>query len=206
MQTNLRAKVAAALSTLSLTACVSLITPHVETGAVALKPGEYALDPDHAALLFRVEHMGFSYFIGRFEHFEASLDFDEADPTAARVEAIIDMTSLDVANDEFAATLTGPNWFNASAYRQAVFRSTSIETTGENTGRVTGELTVHGVTAPVALNVVFNGGGRDILRGAYVVGFSAHGTFDRATFGVDRFSGVVGDQVEIEIEAEFLRK
>lgn len=197
---------AAAVGALSLSACASLIAPHVETGAVALRPGAYAVDPNHAALIFKVEHMGFSHFVGRFERFDATLDFDEANPAAARLEASVDMTSLDVANDEFATTLTGQNWFDANAYPQAVFRSTSIETTGENTGRVTGDLTLHGVTAPVTLDVTFNGGGRDILRGAYVVGFSAHGTIDRTAFGVDRFSGIVGDQVDIEIEAEFLRK
>lgn len=202
----IRNSLAGLLALFALAACASLIAPDVKTGAAALKAGEYALDPNHAALVFKVDHMGFSHFTGRFERFDAALDFSEADPAGAHLEAIIDMTSLDIANDEFAATLTGPDWFDAAAFPQAVFRSTAVEITGENAGRIAGDLTLHGVTAPVVLDAVFNGGGRDILRGGYVIGFSATGTIDRAAFGVDRFSGIVGDQVEIEIEAEFLRR
>lgn len=187
----------------TLSACASLVTPHVATGSEALRAGAYRLDPRHASLVFKINHMGFSDYVGRFERFDASLDFDEADPAAARVDATIDMTSLDVAYDEFAATLTGPNWFDAARFPQAVFHSTSIAATGDNTGTMTGDLTLHGVTRPVTLDVTFNGGGQDLLRGAYVVGFSAHGAINRDDFGVDRFDGIVSDEVKIEIEAEF---
>lgn len=194
------------LAALSLAACASLIAPSVKTGQAALRAGDYVLDHDHAALVFKIDHMGFSQFIGRFERFEAALDFDDADAASARLEAAIDITSLDIANDKFATTLMGPQWFHVDAYPKAVFRSTNIEITGDNSGRATGELTLHGVTRPVRLDVTFNGGARDILRGRYVIGFSAVGSFDRKDFGIDRFSGVVGDMVKIEIEAEFLRR
>jgi len=196
----------AVLCVAALAGCASLLAPNVKTDPAALRAGQYALDPDHAALVFRIDHLGFSQFVGRFEKFSASLDFDEADPTSARVEAIIDMTSLDVANDEFAETLQGSDWFDAEAYPEAVFRSTAISVTDENAGVMTGDLTLHGVTAPVSLDVVFNGGAPDRLRGGnYVVGFSARGAFSRGAFGVDRFGGLIGDNVAIEIEAEFIR-
>ncbi len=198
--------ITAALVVIMLTGCASLVAPRVAAEPAALKEGQYALDPSHAALTFKIDHLGFSNYVGRFERFDAELDFDAEDPAAARVEAVIDVSSLDIANDDFAATLTGPDWFDAAAFPEAVFRSTAIEITGENTGRMTGDLTLKGVTAPVTLDVVFNGGARDILRGAYVVGFSASGTFDRTVFGVDKFAGVVGNEVTIEIEAEFERK
>lgn len=188
---------------LSLSACASLVTPNVSTASTALRSGGYSLDPHHASLVFKINHLGFSNYVGRFERFDASLDFDAAEPTAARVDAVIDMTSLDVANDEFAATLMGPNWFDAAQFPQAVFHATSITTTGDQTGVMTGDLTLHGVTRPVTLDVTFNGGAQDILRRAYVVGFSAHGSINRDDFGVDRFDGVISDQVTIEIEAEF---
>ena len=192
-------------------ACASALTPvlkpSVTQGAGALRPGAYELDPDHAALHFRINHLGFSTFIGRFERFGASLDFDEADPASARVEALIDMTSLDVANDDFAETLLGPQWFEAAEFPQARFVSTAVTVTGDNAGTLTGDLTLHGETHPVTLDIVFNGGGRDRLRGgAYIAGFSARGMISRAAFGVDRFSGLIADEVEIEIEAEFKRQ
>ena len=71
---------------------------------------------------------------------------------------------------------------------------------------MTGDLTLHGVTAPVTLDVEFNGGAQDLLRGGYVVGFSAKGHFSRKTFGVDRFESIVADDVGIEIETEFVKR
>ena len=187
-------------------ACASLVAPKVATEAEALKPGAYALDMRHAALTFKVDHLGFSNYVGRFERFDASLDFDADNPSAARVEAIIDMTSLDIADDEFAETLMGPDWFDAAAHPQGIFKSIHIEITGETSGRMTGDLTLKGATHPVTLDVTFNGGANDILRGGYIVGFSARGIFDRTLFGIDKFDGVVGNNVTIEIEAEFERR
>jgi polyisoprenoid-binding protein YceI len=177
----------------------------VKTEPQALRAGAYTLDKEHASLVFKVDHLGYSAYLGRFEHFDAALDFDANDPAAARVEATVDIASLDVANDGFAKTLTGPDWFDAGRFPQASFRSTTIERTGDNTGRMTGDLTLRGVTAPVTLDVVFNGGAQDFLRGGYVVGFSAKGAFSRKAFGVDKFDGLVGDTASIEIEAEFVR-
>ena len=191
---------------LSLAGCASLLTPDVEATREALRPGAYELDEAHAALVFRISHMGFSGFVGRFDQFEASLDFDAAAPESARVEAIVDMTSLSLPDEAFAATLMGPGWFDAETYPQAVFRSTGIEVTGENTGNVTGDLTLHGETHPVTLAVTFNGGAQDALRGAYITGFSATGTFDRSDFGISKYVGPVSDEVEVLIEAEFIRQ
>ena len=191
---------------LALIGCASLVAPEAVQSAAALRSGDYALDRNHAALVFRIDHLGFSDFIGRFETLNATLDFDETAPEAARIEAIVDISSLDIANDEFAATLLGPSWFDAARYPQAVFRSTRIERTGERTGRLIGDLTLRGVTLPVELEVVFNGGDRDLLRGGYVVGFSAKGRISRSAFGVDRYDGVISDDVGVEIQAEFLRK
>ncbi|NWG91503.1 MAG: YceI family protein [Parvularculaceae bacterium] len=191
---------------LASAACASIIAPKVASEPAALKPGAYALDPHHAAVLFKVNHLGYANYVGRFEKLEATLDFDAADPELSHVEARIDIASLDVGNDEFAATLAGPDWLDAGRFPEAVFRSTRIETIAGNAGRMIGDLTLHGVTSPVAFDVTFNGGAADFLRGGYVVGFSAKGEFSRKAFGVDRFDSVVGDKVVIEIEAEFVRR
>lgn len=191
-------------------ACSSLVAPLVKpdvgTQSAALRAGQYALDPAHAALIFKIDHLGFSDYVGRFESFDATLDFDADDPTAARIEAVVDISSLDVGDDDFAATLIGGNWLDAERFPQARFTSTDITVTGENSGVMIGELTLHGETAPVTLDVTFNGGANDRLRGGdYIVGFSASGKFDRTVFGVDRFSGIITETVVIEIEAEFIR-
>jgi polyisoprenoid-binding protein YceI len=77
---------------------------------------------------------------------------------------------------------------------------------GQAQAAITGNLTLHGVTRPVTLDATFNGGAYDRLRGADVVGFSATTTLNRSAFGVDKFSGLVTDEVTLEIEAEFLKQ
>lgn len=198
--------VSLATMALLLSACASVATPDVKREASALRKGEYSLDQAHASVLFKIDHLGFSTYIGRFERVDASLDFNDKNPERAKVEATIDMTSLDIANDEFAETLMGPDWFNAQAYPQAKFSSDKIIVTGETSGVMTGDLTLNGKTRPVTMNVTFNGGARDLLRGAYVVGFSATGTIDRTDFDVSKFAGIITNDVTLEIEAEFIRQ
>ena len=194
------------ISPILATGCASLVTPDVDTSTSALKPGIFELDETHAALTFKIDHLGFSNYVGRFEVFSANLDLDEQDPEAARVDAVIDMTSLDIANDEFADTLMS-DWFKADSFPKARFTSTEVLVTGDNRGQVEGELTLRGVTQPVTLDVTFNGGARDLIRGnAYIVGFSASGTIDRTDFGINNLSGVITNKVEINIEAEFVRQ
>ncbi|MEM6536368.1 MAG: YceI family protein [Pseudomonadota bacterium] len=199
-------RTAAALSLSVVGACASLIAPTVRAEPAALKEGAYTLDQQHAALLFKVGHLGFSKFIGRFEKFDVALDFDENDPTAARIDAIIDVASLDIANDDFAETLRGPDWFDAEGFPEARFVSRSIEVTGDNEGVLYGDFTMRGVTRPIEMDVTFNGGGYDVLRGAYVLGMSATSKIKRSEFGMSKFRPLVRNTVEIEIEAEFLRR
>ena len=193
-------------SLMLLGACASVLKPDVETAPEAVRAGAYALDPAHAAVVWRIDHLGYSTYVGRFERVDASLDFDAQTPASARLEAIVDISSLDVANPEFEQTLLGPDWFDAAAHPQAIFRSDTITVTGPQTGRVDGQLTLKGVTRPVSMDVTFNGGGNDLLRGAYVTGFSGVMVIDRTAFDIDRFSGLLADEIEIELQAEFIRK
>ncbi|MEL6363568.1 MAG: YceI family protein [Pseudomonadota bacterium] len=199
----------AAFAAATLAGCDTLSSVLVrdpEVSAVALREGAYELDAAHAALLFKVKHLGLSSYIGRFEVFEASLEFDSDDPTAARIEAVVDMTSLDIANDKFAETLMDSSWFDADTYPQAVFRSTRVVKTGGATGTLYGDLTLKGETHEIVLDVTFNGGARNALTTRYTVGFKAEGVIDRMQFGIDNVPAFVGSDVEIEIHAEFQRR
>lgn len=196
----------AAAGAVLLSACAQLITPDVSTEAGALRAGAYRLDPDHATLLFKLDHLGFSTYVGRFNEFDASLDFDESDPKAARLEARVATASIDVGNPDFEETLRGAAWFDTETFPEARFVSTSIEITGENAGRVTGDFTLMGETRPVTLDVTFNGGARNLLTRRYTLGFAASGAFSRSAFGLDNFAPAVGDVVTLEIHAEFQRQ
>ena len=197
----------ALLAVLALAACGRLLPAHQQTIEPArLEGGAYRLDPDHISLLWKVDHLGFSTFVGRFDRVEASLDFDPAAPAASRLEVLVDTASIDSRLPALDDTLRGSGWLDAAAYPQAVFRSTAIEVTGEKTGKVTGDLTLHGVTRPVSLDVTFNGGADNLLTGRYTLGFDATGSIERSDFGIDNLVPAVGDEVTLEIHAEFSRQ
>lgn len=174
--------------------------------------GDYTLDKTHASLTFKVSHLGFSNYTASFADFDAKLRFDQANAAASSLEATIDPKSLTLPAPPpgFQKDLTGPQWLDAARYPAITFKSTRIETTGADTGKVTGDLTLHGVTKPVTLDVTYNGGyvGHPMDPNARI-GFSAKGAFKRSDFGIAY--GVpapgttmgVGDEVQVEIEAEF---
>jgi len=178
--------------------------------------GVYTLDPLHTSIVFRVPHMGLSQYTARFTKADGQLTFDPANPAAQSVTATIDAGSLatgypEPAKLDFDAQVE-KEFLDTAKYPQITFKSTKVEPTGAETARVTGDLTLHGVTRPVVLEVTYNGG----YKGGGLdpnprVGFSAHGTFKRSDFGIG--FGVpapgttfgVGDEVEVIIETEFTR-
>ena len=191
---------------LLLASCGTLIKPNVKTGIVQLEKGSYKLDPTHIAVLFKINHMGLSTFVGRFKKVEASLEFDPANIAAAKLSAVIDVASLDVNNAELEDTLRGSTWLDTAKYPQAVFKTTSVKVLDQNTAVFAGELSLHGVTAPINLTVTFNGGANNMLTGFYTLGFTATSAFNRSTFGVDYLVPAIGDQVAIEVFAEFKKQ
>jgi polyisoprenoid-binding protein YceI len=186
-----------------LASCGTLIKPNVKTGIVQLEKGSYKLDQTHVAVLFKINHMGLSTFVGRFNKVDATLEFDPGNIAAAKLSAIIDVASLDANNSDLEATLRSSSWLDTGKYPQAFFKTTSVSVLDQNSAVFVGELTLHGVTAPINLTVTFNGGANNMLTGFYTLGFSAHSTFNRSTFGVDYLIPAIGDQVSIEVFAEF---
>jgi polyisoprenoid-binding protein YceI len=170
-----------------------------------LPAGAYQLDPEHATLLLKIDHLGFSQLVGRFDQFAATLDFDPDHPEASRLSAQIDPASIDFDLPKFEEDLRGPDWFDVERYPEARFASRQIEVTGANTGRMTGDLTLHGVTQPVTLEVTFNGAGDSLVTGRYTLGFAATGTGSRSAFGLGSYAPAIGDEVALEIQAEFQR-
>jgi polyisoprenoid-binding protein YceI len=179
--------------------------------------GIYTLDRNHASLLFRVDHLGFSHYTARFTRFAAELRLDPADPAASSVTATIDPSSIETDNPDpaldFDHQLQNREWLSTAQFPQTTFRSTRIELTGPKTARVQGVLDLHGVTREVALNVTFNGGyaSHRLDPSGSRIGFSAHGALQRSAFGMAEglpppgSTFGVGDAVEILIEAEFTR-
>lgn len=189
----------------TLVACDRILTPDFQTEVTELRAGQFTLDTDHARLLWKINHLGFSTFVGSFNDFDASLDFDPENIENSSLEVVINTASLDVNLPVFEEELRGENWFDVENFPQAVFRTTSfVEAPSENTFVFNGDLTLLGTTAPVTLQVDFHGGGRNFLTRSYTIGFSGSANFQRSAFGLDRFvSFGVGDDIELEIHVEF---
>ena len=194
-------RVLALISALVLAAAASAAVPE----------GLYTLDKAHTSLLFRVNHLGFSTFTGRFTRLDAKLQTDPAKFADSKLEVTIDPTSIasDNAPDGFLAMLSGKGWLDSADFPEIKYRSTSVEVVKAGTLRVHGELTLHGVTKPVDLVAKYNGGYAGHPMDPHArIGFSAHGTFKRSDFGVS--AGIpapgttmgVGDEMEIVLETE----
>jgi polyisoprenoid-binding protein YceI len=200
---------------LVLFALVMLATAPARAADVA-PAGDYALDPAHASVLFRVTHLGLSHYTARFTHVDATLHFDPANPGNMSVKATVDPHSIqtDYPNKtpDFDGELQNDKWLDTAKYPMITFQSTKVEKTGDNTAKVTGDLELHGVKHPVTLDVTYNGSMHlDMGAPGDHIGFSAHGSLKRSDFGVSQ--GIpapgsnmgVGDDVEVIIEAEFVK-
>lgn len=190
---------------LALAGCAALLTPKLEERLIQLKQGSYALDKSHAVLLFKVQHMGLSTYVGRFNQIDATLEFDPQNLEQTRLTAIVDMGSIDINNESLEKDLKGRKWFNVAEYPQAEFTTLDVIALNENQFEFVGELNWRGFKQPVTLMATFHGGANNILTGKYTLGFFAEGKFDRSDFGMSAFIPLVGDQTLLEGHAEFQR-
>ncbi len=164
----------------------------------------YRLDPVHTRIAFQVSHAGFSNPIGTFSQASGSLDFDPDDWSTARVEVTVPIATLDLGDVDWQSKILDRTFFDSGKYPTAHFLSTQVEHAQGNHARVTGELTMHGRTAPLVLEVDLNALKRHPLTFHRTAGFSARGTLSRKAFGMDAWQRVVGDAVTLTIEAEAL--
>ena len=190
-------------------------TPAVHAAEAAVEhsapAGAYTLDKSHASLIIRVNHIGYSNFTARFEDWDAILNFDPGAPENSSINVTIDPGSI--ASDNPPAgfiDIMRNDFLKAREFSEITFRSTRVERTGPNTARITGDLTLLGVSKPVTLEARFNGGYEGMALDPNArVGFSAHGAFNRSDFSMnyglppEGSTLGVGDRVDLTIETEF---
>lgn len=171
----------------------------------AAEEAVYALDPVHTRVAFQVSHAGFSQPVGSFSKVEGQLRFDPDDWSGAQLSVRIPVATLNLGDEDWQQKILDRTFFDARRFPQASFVSTRVESSGPNTATVTGELTLHGVTRPLTLQVTLNALKRHPLTRKRTAGFSATGTLRRSEFGMDAWKNVVGDEVRLIIEAEAIR-
>lgn len=175
--------------------------------AQAADRAAYDIDPVHTRVLLAVDHAGFSKALGTISGTTGRLWFDADDWAGAAVEATIPVARLDFGDEAWNRATLARNLLDAERYPEARFVSTRIEPLGEGRARVHGMLTLHGVSREVALEAVLNAARRHPLPPfRRTVGFSATTTLSRKAFGIDAWSSVIGDSVELRIEAEAVRQ
>lgn len=172
--------------------------------------GIYEADDSHTSVTWKVNHLGLSNYTARFARVKATLNLDPKDITKSSVVAVIDPTSIKtdyphVEKKDFDAKLIkDAEWFNAGVYPEIKFVSTSVEKTGDKTGKIHGNLSMLGVTKPLTLDVVFNGAYAKMpFKDVPAIGFSATTVVKRSDWGFSAYVPNIGDEVMVAIEIEF---
>jgi len=178
-------------------------------GAASLgaQAADYVIDKEgqHAFINFRISHLGFSWLYGRFNDFDGNFSWDAAAPEQSSVQVSINTASVDSNHAERDKHLRSPDFLNVSAHPQARFVSTGVEMTGEDTAKVTGELTLNGVTRPVVLDARFMGEGQDPW-GGYRAGFEGTTSLRLKDFDIAMDLGPASQEVELMLTIEGIRK
>ncbi len=185
----------------ALTLAFALLSP-----AHAAKE-KYLIDTEgsHAFVQFRIQHLGYSWLYGRFNDFGGSFTYDEQDPSASSVEVVIETASIDSNHAERDKHLRGKDFLEVDQHPQARFKSTFYKETGSNEATLEGELTLHGVTKPVTLDVRKIGAGPDPW-GGYRRGFEGTTTIKLADFGITKDLGPASQKVELTLSVEGIRQ
>ena len=173
------------------------------TDLSAVPKATYNLDPAHTNIIFVINHLGFSNMIGRFDTIGGALDFNSKKPEKSKLTVKVDAASVDTKVAKLDEHLKGADFFDVAKYPDIKFKSTKVEKLSDSTGKITGDLTLHGVTKPVTLDVTFHGAGPHMMTKAMVLGFGAKATIKRSDFGISQYVPMVGDEVTLIIESEF---
>ncbi|HEX4749449.1 MAG TPA: YceI family protein [Bryobacteraceae bacterium] len=180
----------------ALALCTGLILPVLTRAEV------WKIDPNHTSAEFSVRHMGISTVRGAFTKASGTVDYTPGEPTKTSIDVTIDAASVDTRVDMRDKDLKGPHFLDVEKNPTITFKSTKVEPNGQGKLKAMGDLTIHGVTKQVILDV--DGPTEPVKdpRGNLHMGASATTKIDRTNFGMDQMTGMVGAEVTITIDAE----
>ena len=189
-------------------ALFALLLPASPSPSLA-EPARFEIDPEHVAVAFLVRHIGYADTLGQFLEVEGSFRYDEATKDLSDLEVTIEAESVFSNHEKRDDHVRGGDFLDADDHPEIRFVGTSATPSSDTTGKVTGELTLLGVTRPVTLDVTLNKSGTyPFGHKRQVLGISARTTIKRSAFGMTYAveNGFVGDEVEVIIELEAIRE
>ncbi len=173
----------------------------VSLGAFA---SDYKIDPAHSFVQFKIYHLGYSWLNGRFNTMEGGFVWDPKQPDSAKIDVMIETKSVDTNHAERDKHLRSDDFLNVSKFPSATFESVAYR--GDDAGGpLDGELTLHGVTKPITIEVDVIAEGKDPW-GGYRAGFAGEVTFKRSDFGMTYDLGPKSDEMQMELFIEGIRK
>ena len=165
-------------------------------------PVDYKIDPTHTATVFSWNHFGFSTPSANFTDIQGVIKVDNAKPANSSVEVTIPISSVNTNVPALDKEFQEEAWFNAAKYPNITFKSTKVETKDKKHFKITGDLTVKGVTKPVILDAVLNKQGEHPMAKVPAIGFNATTSFNRSAFGIGNYVPNVGDKITVNITTE----
>lgn len=165
---------------------------------------EYIIDPTHAAVTFKAQHIGISWIYGRFSKFSGDFSIDKAQPEKSKFALVISSSSIDTGNEKRDKHLSSPDFLNVRQYPTIRFESKTVKA-GTKGYEVQGDLTMHGKTKSITL-LLTGGNAAEFPKGVQRVGFTTEFVVNRSDFGMTNLVGPVGEEVHLAISFEGIKK
>ncbi|MDH2566079.1 YceI family protein [Acinetobacter baumannii] len=165
-------------------------------------PVDYKIDPTHTATVFSWNHFGFSTPSANFSDIQGVIKVDNAKPANSSVNVTIPLSSVNTNVPALDKEFQEEAWFNAAKYPNITFKSTKVETKDKKHFKITGDLTVKGITKPVVLDAVLNKQGEHPMAKVPAIGFNVTTSFNRSDFGLGNYVPNVGDKITVNITTE----
>lgn len=163
----------------------------------------YQLEKTHVDLLFTINHAGFTQKHGSFRKLDAALQYEPRSPENSRITVTVETASLDTGDADRDRDVRGEKFLDVAKFPQMRFVSTKVTPGPNQTLRVEGSLTLHGITKPLTLQATLNKAAPSPFDKRPTLGFSASGSLKRSDFGISTYAPLIGDVVNIQIDAEF---
>ncbi|NTF44614.1 YceI family protein [Rhizobium rhizogenes] len=163
---------------------------------------DYAIDPTHTHVAFKIDHVGFSHVLGYFATVAGTLSFDPANAGASKLNVTIQAESLNTNFAQRDTDLKGADWLDTAEFSTITYVGKTFTKTDDTHGTIAGDLTIRGVAKPVTLNVTLNKIGVHPMTKDEAVGFDATATFKRSDFGIKTYLPYIGDDITVDISTE----